>query len=170
MKTKSSHHHITTSSHHLICFLLFAFCFLPFISFAQEQDDCKSIMTIKKNFIERNLFLTDAERQVFWDLYNPYLKEEAEVFQASKLLMQKNGIQRHNGRLDYTKLSENQLYVVMEDRINTKEQLLHLEKELYNQLKKVLSAKTLYQFYQIEGRFKADIKEEAKGACTHEKK
>jgi len=153
---------------HLIFAAVFVFMF-SFL-FAQEQEDCQSIMTIKKNFIERNLVLSDNERQAFWDLYNPYLKEESEVFQASKALLQKNSIQRSKGRIDYTKLSDKQLYIVMEDRIATKEMLVDLEKNLYEQLKKVLSAKTLYQFYQIEGRFKADIKEEAKGACTHEKR
>jgi hypothetical protein len=134
------------------------------------QDDCQSIMTIKRNFIERNLVLSNAERQKFWDLYNPYLKEESEIFEASRALLQKNDIDRNKGRIDYTKLTEKQLYVLMEDRLHTKEQLIQLERKLYEQLKKVLSAKTLYQFYQIEGRFKAEIKEEAKGACTHEKK
>jgi hypothetical protein len=138
--------------------------------FAQEQEDCQSIMAIKKSFIERNLVLTDGERQAFWDIYNPYLKEESEIFQASKALLLLNNIERSKGRVDHTKLTEKQLYVFMEDRINTKEKLLLLEKKLYEQLKKILPAKTLYQFYQIESRFKAEIKEEAKGACTHEKK
>ncbi|MCL2434985.1 MAG: hypothetical protein FWD09_02455 [Lentimicrobiaceae bacterium] len=146
------------------------FMFVFSFSFAQEQDDCQSIMMIKKNFIERNLVLSDGERHAFWDLYNPYLKEESEIFEASRALLQKNNIDRRKGRIDHTKLSDKQLYIIMEDRIQTKEQLLRLEKKLYEQLKKVLSPKTLYQFYQIEGRFKADIKEEAKGACTHEKR
>ena len=153
---------------HLIFTTVFIFVFS--FSFAQEQDDCQSIMMIKKNFIERNLVLSDNERHAFWDLYNPYLKEESEIFEASRALLQKNNIDRRKGRIDYTKLSDKQLYIIMEDRIQTKEKLLRLEKRLYEQLKKVLSAKTLYQFYQIEGRFKADIKEEAKGACTHEKR
>jgi hypothetical protein len=153
---------------HLI--FAFTFIFFTFSLFAQEQEDCQSIMTIKKNFIERNLVLSDNERQVFWELYNPYLKEESEVFEASRALLQKNNIQRSKSRIDYTKLSDKQLYILMEDRIATKEKLIDLEKNLYEQLKKVLPAKTLYQFYQIEGRFRADIKEEAKGACTHEKK
>jgi len=144
--------------------------FLSFSLFAQEQDDCQSIMAIKKSFIERNLVLSNSERQAFWNLYNPYLKDESEIFEASKALLKKNNIERSKGRIDYTTLTEKQLYVLMEDKINTKEKLLLLEKKLYEQLKKVLPAKTLYQFYQIEGRFKADIKEEAKGACTHEKK
>jgi len=152
-----------------IIFTLILFLFTSSL-FAQEQDDCQSIMAIKKNFIERNLVLSDNERQAFWNLYNPYLKEESEVFQASKALLQINNIERSKGRIDITKLTEKQLYVFMEDRINTKEKLLVLEKKLYEQLKKVLPAKTLYQFYQIESRFKAEIKEEAKGACTHEKK
>jgi len=151
-------------------FLAFAFILFTFSLFAQEQEDCQSIMTIKRNFIERNLVLSDNERQAFWDLYNPYLKEESEIFEVSRALLQKNNIDRRKGRIDHTKLSDKQLYIVMEDRIQTKEKLLRLERKLYEQLKKVLSAKTLYQFYQIEGRFKADIKEEAKGACTHEKK
>jgi len=151
---------------HLIFVTLFLFLFSSL--FAQE--DCQSIMTIKKNFVERNLPLSDSERHAFWDVYNPYLKEESEIFESSKLLLQKNSIERSKGRVDYTKLTDKQLYVLMEDRINTKEKLVQLEKKLYDQLKKILSAKTLYQFYQIEGRFKADIKEEAKGACTHEKK
>jgi len=153
---------------HLI--FAFSFIFFTFSLFAQEQEDCQSIMTIKKNFIERNLVLSDNERQAFWELYNPYLKEESEIFETSRALLQKNNIQRSKSRIDYTKLNDKQLYILMEDRIATKEKLIDLEKNLYEQLKKVLSAKTLYQFYQIEGRFRADIKEEAKGACTHEKK
>jgi len=150
-------------------FISFLFFFSSFL-FAQEQEDCQSIMAIKKNFIERNLILSENEREAFWNIYNPYLKEESEVFQASKALLQKNNIERSKGRVDHTKLTDKQLYIFMEDRINTKEKLVRLEKKLYGLLKNVLSAKTLYQFYQIEGRFKADIKEEAKGACTHEKK
>ena len=144
--------------------------FVSLFSSAFAQEECQSIMLIKKNFMERNLSLSDGERQAFWDVYNPYLKEQSEVFETSKALLQKNNIERNKGRIDYLKLSDKQLYVVMEDKIDTKDKLLQLEKNLYEQLKKVLSAKTLYQFYQIEARFKADIKEEAKGACTHEKK
>jgi hypothetical protein len=147
------------------CFLLFAS-----FSFAQEQDDCQSIMMIKKNFVERNLVLSNQERQAFWEIYNPYLKDESEIFETSKALLLKNNIERSKGRIDYLKLTDKQLYVLMEDKINTKEKLILLEKKLYEHLKKVLQAKTLYQFYQIEARFKAEIKEEAKGACTHEKK
>jgi len=144
--------------------------FFSSLLFAQEQEDCQSIMAIKKSFIERNLILSDNERHEFWDIYNPYLKEESEIFQASKVLLLLNNIERSKGRVDHTKMTEKQLYIFMEDRIITKEKLLLLEKKLYEQLKKVLPAKTLYHFYQIEARFKADIKEEAKGACTHEKK
>ena len=151
-------------------FLSFFLIASVFSSFSQEQDDCQSIMMIKKNFMERNLVLSNNERQAFWNAYNPYLKEQSEVFEASKALLQKNSIERNKGRIDYLKLSDKQLYVLMEDKIDTKDKLLQLEKKLYDELKKVLSAKTLYQFYQIEARFKADIKEEAKGACTHEKK
>jgi len=146
------------------------FIFAASFLFAQEQEDCQSIMAIKKKFIERNLILSDGERKAFWDLYNPYLKEEAEIFEASRALLQKNNIDRRKGRVDYTKLTDKQLYVLMEDRIQTKEKLIKLDRKLYEQLKKVLSAQTLYQFYQIEGRFRADIKQEAKEACTHEKK
>jgi hypothetical protein len=152
-------------------FILFSFVILfPFSSFSQEQDDCQSIMAIKKNFIEKNLVLSDNERQAFWDIYNPYLKEESEIFEVSRSLLQKNDIERSKGKVDFKKLSDRQLYILMEDRIATKEKLIQLEKKLYAQLKKIITAKTLYQFYQIEGRFKAEIKEEAKGACTHEKK
>ena len=152
-------------------FLLSLFSLLLFSSaFAQEQEDCQSIMTIKRNFIERNLVLSNSERQAFWDCYNPYLKEESEIFEASRALFQKNNIERSRGRIDYSKMTEKQLYIIMEDKINTREKMVLLDKKLYEQLKKILSAKTLYQFYQIEARFKAEIKEEAKGACTHEKK
>jgi len=144
--------------------------FVSLFSSAFAQEECQSIMLIKKNFMERNLSLSDGERQAFWDVYNPYLKEQSEVFETSKALLQKNNIERNKGRVDYLKLTDKQLYILMEDKIDTKDKLLQLEKNLYEQLKKVLSAKTLYQFYQIEARFKADIKEEAKGACTHEKK
>jgi len=149
------------------------FALLLFIAFpllAQEQDNCQSIMSIKKSFMERNLNLAEHERQAFWDIYNPYLKEESEIFEASRALLHHNKIERSKGKVDYKKLNDDQLYILMEDRIATKEKLFQIEKKLYEQLKKTLSAKTLYQFYQIEGRFKAEIKEEAKGACTHEKK
>jgi hypothetical protein len=145
------------------------FIFLTSFAFAQDQDDCQSIMAIKKNFVERNLSLTANERAAFWDIYNPYLKEESEIFEASKALLLKNNIERSK-RVDISKLSDKQLYILMEDRLNTKEKIILLDKNLYEKLKKVLSAKILYQYYQVEARFKAEIKEEAKGACTHEKK
>ena len=144
--------------------------FLLSFSFAQDQDDCQSIMAIKKNFVERNLTLSDNEREAFWNVYNPYLKDESEIFEASKALLQKNNIERSKGRIKYLELTDKQLYVIMEDKLNTKEKIILLEKNLYDKLKKILAAKTLYQFYQVEARFKAEIKEEAKGACTHEKK
>jgi len=151
------------------CLISF-FLFILLSSSVFAQDDCQSIMIIKKNFIEKNLNLSNNERTAFWNVYNPYLKDESEIFETSKALLQANNIERSKGHVDYMKLSDKQLYILMEDKINTKEKLVLLEKKLYEQLKKILSAKTLYQFYQIEARFKADIKEEAKGACTHEKR
>jgi len=153
-------------------YFLFSFISILFSisSLAQNQEDCQSIMSIKKNFIERNLVLSDNERQAFWEVYNPYLKEESEIFEASRTLLQKNNIERNKGKIDLTNMSDRQLYILMEDRINTKEKFINLEKQLYEQLKKILPAKTIYQLYQVEARFKADIKEEAKGACIHEKK
>lgn len=137
---------------------------------AQEAKDCKSIMMIKRDFIERNLVFVDNECPIFWEIYNVFLKVEAEIFENSRSFLKQNNIEPTFGKIDVSNFTDIQLYALMEDRANTKEKLLANENRLYEKLKLCLSAKTLHQYHQLEGRFRAEIKSAAKDACPHEKK
>jgi len=136
----------------------------------QKSDDCQSIMAIKKSFVEKNLVLSSEEAVSFWEIYNEYLKNESIIYDNSRVILKENKVEKTKGKINIEKLTDQQIVSYLENKIDTKKMLLDLDAQLFQDLKKALSAKTLYQYYLIESRFKSEIREEAKRACTYEKK
>jgi len=136
----------------------------------KSDDDCLSIMAIKKSFIEKNLTLSKEEYAVFWGIYNEYLKNESIIYDNSRAILKEYKVEKTKGKVNIEKLTDQQIVIYLENKINTKKALLDLDVKLFQDLKKTLSAKTLYQYYVVESRFKSEIKEEAKRACTYERR
>lgn len=129
----------------------------------QTHEQCQSIMKIKKDYIHKNLVLTEAESLKFWPIYNEYLRQEASIYDSHRYTLDNNKIK--GGRLNLSKASDEEILFYLDQYYKTREATTSLEKQLYLDLKNVLKPETLYNFLQIERSFKSRVREKSKGAC-----
>ena len=131
----------------------------------QTHEQCQSIMKIKKDYIQKNLVLTEAESLKFWPVYNEYLRQEALIYDTHRSTLDKNEIQSRGGKLNLSEVSDEEILFYLDQYYKTREATTSLEKQLYLDLKNVLKPETLYNFLQIERSFKSRVREKSKGAC-----
>lgn len=134
------------------------------------DDNCQSIMKIKKDYISKNLKLTEQESKAFWPIYNQYLKEEAIIYDRYKLELEKKKIKSQYGKIVPNVSSDEQIIFYLDMYYQTREATTLLEQELYLDLKKVLSPRNLLYFLDLERSFKSRVREKAQGACPRSNK
>ncbi|HNY62519.1 MAG TPA: hypothetical protein PLH70_01560 [Bacteroidales bacterium] len=131
----------------------------------QTHEQCQSIMKIKKDYIHKNLVLTETESIKFWPIYDEYLRQEASIYDAHRYALDNNKIKSQGGRLNLSEVSDEEILFYLDQYYKTREATTSLEKKLYLDLKNVLKPETLYDFLQIERSFKSRVREKSKGAC-----
>ncbi|PKP19425.1 MAG: hypothetical protein CVU02_03065 [Bacteroidetes bacterium HGW-Bacteroidetes-19] len=134
------------------------------------DDNCQSIMKIKKDFISKNLKLTEKESQQFWPIYNTYLKQEAIIYDQYKIELEKKGIKSQKGKIIPSISTDDQILFYLDMYYQTREATTLLEQKLYLDLKKVLTPRNLLYFLDLEKSFKSRVKEKAQGACPRSNK
>ncbi len=134
------------------------------------DDNCQSIMKIKKDFISKNLKLTEKESQQFWPIYNGYLKQEAIIYDQYKIELEKKGIKSQKGKIIPSISTDDQILFYLDMYYQTREATTLLEQKLYLDLKKVLTPRNLLYFLDLEKSFKSRVKEKAQGACPRSNK
>lgn len=133
------------------------------------EDNCKSIMTIKKEYIKKLLQLTDKEAKDFWPIYNEYLRQESIIYDKYRYELERNKIKTQNGRVNPNISSDDEILTYLDLYYQTREATTMLEQELYLDLKKVLTPHNLLFFLDLEKSFKSRVKDKAKGACPRNK-
>jgi hypothetical protein len=133
------------------------------------EDNCVSIMAIKKDYIKKNLQLSENEAKAFWPLYNEYLKQESIIYDKYRYNIEKRQIKTVNGRLNPNTTSDEQIIAYYDLYYQTREATTLLEQKLYLDLKKVLKPKNLLRFLELEKSFKSSIKKSAQNACPKNK-
>jgi hypothetical protein len=63
------------------------------------EDNCQSIMSIKKEFIKKYLQLTETEAKQFWPIYNEYLRQESLIYDKYRFELEKRKIKTQNGKV-----------------------------------------------------------------------
>jgi len=133
------------------------------------EDNCVSIMAIKKDYIKKNLQLSENEAKAFWPLYNEYLKQESIIYDKYRFGIEKKQIKTINGRLNPNTSSDEQIIAYYDLYYQTREATTLLEQKLYLDLKKVLKPKNLLRFLELEKSFKSNVKQKAQNACPKNK-
>jgi hypothetical protein len=121
---------------------------------AQVEDEIELtrdvIKTERKAIIANNMQFTEEESQAFWPVYNDYQEEMREVGDRKvKLIM--------DFAKDYETLTAGQANAMLEELLSIKKVDLKVKKKYVTKLKKVLPAKKIMRFYQLENKLDAII-------------
>jgi hypothetical protein len=103
------------------------------------------IREVSKEIFAENMVLTPDEAKIFWPLYDEYM---AEV----KILGDKEVALTEEYMLNYMLMEEATAGNLLEDILNLERDKQSLKSEYVRKMKKVLPAKVVGRFYQIERR------------------
>lgn len=103
------------------------------------------IREVAKEIIAENLVLTADEAKIFWPLYDEYMSEY-------KLLGDQEVKLTEEYMLNFYLMEEKTANDLLEDVLNLERDKQSLKSEYIRKMKKVLPAKVVGKFYQIEKR------------------
>lgn len=118
--------------------------------YGQNKFDKDKIKALKVAYITEHLDLTSKEAEIFWPIYNKY--ED----QMNALREKEWGEIRRKMR-DMDSLSEKEASDLLTSYINLKGDQQKLDKDLYAQLSKALSAKKTFLLIKTEDDFKRQL-------------
>lgn len=143
------------------------FCFVSYVIMA--QDECKSIFAIQKEYVENNFVVPDSQKVAFWNIYNAYLQEEAEIHQEFRDHCKSLNINRGIAQFDIKSFDNETIKSYYKAYYDFKDELLHLYRSLFQHLMSVLTPKQYCEFLEVVTAFKSDIKNKKMHACPREK-
>lgn len=123
--------------------------------------DAQNIIKLKREFFKKNLVLSDREMEAFWPLFDRYLDEEQMIHQQFKTKREEHGIKRVNGDINFETLNDEQIILFFDSKYEMKGKLLDIDRSFYLNIKKILSPKTVVQYYKLEKSFKNEIVKKA---------
>ena len=131
------------------------FCLIPAVLFAQTSDQMQLIREAakanKKLIVSTNLQLTEGEAKGFWSIYEEYQK-------ALRELNERTGKVIKDYANNYNYLSDEKAKSILEDYITIEEDRIKLQKSYISRFNKVLPAKKVTRYYQIENKLSAIMK------------
>ncbi len=118
-------------------------------SLTAQYDKHENLKAYKTAYITQQLDLSPKEAEKFWPIYNVYQKEMFQlkvlkIRAAQKKIRDKGGIDA---------LNDDESQQLLADLIQNEQALVKTKKELYNSLKKVISAKKTLKLYRAEHEF-----------------
>ncbi len=128
--------------------------FLASSVFAQGQKK-ERVKAFKVQFINEHLALTGAEKEKFWPIYDQFSKDRKALHKNRP---------RHN---EIESMSDAELTQLIESQLQTKEQMIVLQRKLYQDLKQVIPLKKIVKLHHAEKKFRHKI---AKKARKHHRK
>ncbi len=129
---------------------LFILFFASTVHFmAAQNDKHENLKALKTAFITQELNLSPAEAEKFWPIYNAY-DEKIHDIKVTKYREGKNKIKQKGG---FEALTEKEADEYLTSLIKNEEDELKAKKELFKQLKNVLSSKKIVQLQKAEHDF-----------------
>lgn len=116
---------------------------------AQNNDKHENLKALKTAFITQELDLSPKEAEKFWPIYNVY-DEKIYNLKVVRHNEGKNKIKKKGG---YDALNEKEAEDFLAALIRYEEEELMAKKELFKQLKKVISSKKILQLQRAESDF-----------------
>jgi hypothetical protein len=121
---------------------------------AQSPEEIELARTIaeteKKVVVAKNMGLTDAESEAFWPVYNNYQTDVRKLNDRTFKLLR--GYAR-----DYGTLSEERAEEMLKEFLEIQSGRVKLKKSYVKKFGKVLPAKKLMRYYQVENKIEAMI-------------
>ena len=140
-----------------IWLLMLTFFLVPVTLLAQTDDQMQIIRDAakvnKKLIISDNMNLTEEEAKNFWPVYDEYQK-------ALSTLYERTGKAIKSYAENYNALSDEDAKTILEESIAIQEDILKLRRSLLPNFNKVLPAKKVALYYQIENKLDAILKYE----------
>jgi hypothetical protein len=144
----------------IVCVLLTVACLslLPVVLSAQTQADEEEVVksmlqTGKKAIIADNMQFTESESQAFWPVYNE--------FQQAKTKLNEKTIKLINEYLlNYDSLTDDKAGAIIRDLMAIEKDRVDLKSSYLPKFSKILPAKKVARYYQIENKIEAIVKYE----------
>jgi len=137
--------------------LALTFFLIPVSLLAQTDDEMQIIRDAakvnKKLIISDNMKLTEEEAKNFWPVYDEYQK-------ALSTLYDRTGKAIKDFAENYNSLSDEEAKTILEESIAIQEDKLKLQRSLLPNFNKVLPAKKVTRYYQIENKLNAILRYE----------
>lgn len=121
-----------------LCFVLFGS--LPLI--AQHEEHRERIKSLKTAYITENLNLSPEEAQKFWPIYNAFIEERRELYRKED---------EDVGRMEC--ISEERANELIKEYVSLEKQDYLLEKQFYEDLKEIFTAKRILLLKKTENEF-----------------
>jgi hypothetical protein len=122
----------------------------PFTALADEAGKLKKkiLMDQKKLVVMENMEFTDQEAKGFWPVYEKYQEELFQVGQrAGKLIVAYASV--------YHTLTDDQAKKIIDEYFDIRDQRQDIMKRYARDLKKVLPAKKMFRYLQVENKLEA---------------
>jgi hypothetical protein len=114
-----------------------------------QNDKHENLKALKTAFITQELDLSPKEAEKFWPIYNGYDEKIHEI----KVIKYREGKNKINQRGGFDALTEKEADEFLTALIKNEEDELKAKKELFKQLKNVLSSKKIVQLEKAEHDF-----------------
>jgi Spy/CpxP family protein refolding chaperone len=112
----------------------------------------EKIQEVKRKMIQDSLNLTTEEATKFWPVYDR--NEEAK---AAIRLKYRSGRAVKDGKPDAENLSDDDIYKMIESRLDRKLEMATLDKKYYQELKPILPAKKIQRLFYLETKYKQHV-------------
>jgi hypothetical protein len=122
----------------------------------------EDILKLKMDYFKKNLIVNEKYAEKFWMLFDTYLKAERQIHEETKKLLEEKGIKKEKGIIDFTTLNDEQIYFYFENHFKQKERLTENEQTFYRQIKEILFAQEVAEFYRLEREFKKEVSQESR--------
>jgi Spy/CpxP family protein refolding chaperone len=121
-----------------------------------------AIAKMKREYLYKNLELTEDVREKFWSIYDKFMQEETKIHENSRLRMEKIGIKRVEGKYDFDAMNEEQILAFYNNHFQEKKEMQDLNYRFYNEIKSVLHPKELVMYFTLDKNFKKTVAGQAR--------
>lgn len=117
--------------------------------YSQNNDKHENLKALKTAFITQELDLSPKEAEKFWPIYNDY----SDKIYNLKVVKNKEGRNKIKQKGGFDSLNEKEAEEFLNFYVKNEEEELTAKKELFKQLKNVISSKKMLQLLRAENDF-----------------
>lgn len=111
------------------------------------------MLKMKKDFIQENFVIESSKKEAFWNAYNTYERSIIDAHKAQREFRKANNIPNRMNADSLSNLSDNAILSYYENNFTTKNLILKAEEKFFNDLKSILTAQQIAQYYLLEKNF-----------------